>query len=86
MIELQLLESRLTILIVKEKYDFSTSLIDYQKKLIEYFNFNYTLDEIETALSKLEETHLEIVYQNEKEALVLSDKLDYKLIPLKQLI
>lgn len=73
----QLLDSRLAIIIVKHNYNFQTSLNQYQSKLKQVFNEEYTLDEIENCLQELDNNRLEQLYKEEQESIVLKDKVDY---------
>lgn len=72
---LLLLGTRLTILMVRYDYNFLNSLSDYQFKLKKLFNYNYTQDEIEIELKKLEEAH--IAYQIDKSKGVIEYPEDY---------
>lgn len=54
----QLLETRLTIIMVREDKNFLTTFNEFQSLLIKYFKFAYSLDEIESALFRLEEAYI----------------------------
>jgi len=52
------LEIRLTIVMIKEGYNFLHSLLDYQQQLKKHFKEHYELDKIETALKAVEEAYI----------------------------
>ena len=54
----QLLEVRLSIVMRRENYNFLEKFTTFQTKLKKYFNYEYTLDEIENALHKMEERYI----------------------------
>ena len=54
----QLLETRLTIIMVRESYTFVDKISNFQRQLKSYFNVDYNLDEIENSLKDLEEAYL----------------------------
>jgi hypothetical protein len=80
-----ILQTRIAILFIKEKYNYSTSLKEFQNKLSEYFKEEYSQDEIENALHILEENQLDEIYKEEQEELTLS-KEDFKLESIQQLV
>lgn len=53
-----LLDTRLSIVMVRENKTFLTTFTEFQSLLKKYFNLEYTLDEIETALYRLEEAYI----------------------------
>jgi hypothetical protein len=62
----QKLQVRLTILMVKEEFNFFTPLNEYRQKLKEYFNADYTEDEIENTLHEIEEAYIEDEFEKEQ--------------------
>lgn len=82
----QLLESRIAILMAKENYSLKSNLKTYQDKLKQYFSFEYTLDEIENALNKLEDNELIEEYKREQESIVVLSQEDFELVNTLQLI
>jgi hypothetical protein len=54
----QLLSVRLSIVMIRENYNFLNTLNDFQLQLKKHFNYEYTQDEIENALHKMEEDFL----------------------------
>lgn len=63
----ELLATRITIIMVRENYTFLNTISDFKNKLKEYFNVNYTDDEIETTIHDLEEAYLFHEYEKEKQ-------------------
>lgn len=63
----QLLDTRLTIIMVREGYNFLTPLKDFKLKLKEYFSVDYTEDEIENAIKGLEEAYICHEYELERQ-------------------
>lgn len=69
----QLLETRLSIIMVKEGKDFLSSFLEYQKLLLQYFEFEYSLDEIENALYRIEESTIEEEFQRNREIIEIEE-------------
>lgn len=59
----QLLESRLSIILFNYDKNFLTPLTELQLLLLKEFKFEYTLDEIENALHRMEESTIEEDYK-----------------------
>ena len=53
-----MLTIRITILMVRFKYNFLNSPQDYQTQLKKLFNYEYTIEKIQLALHELEEAHI----------------------------
>lgn len=60
-----LLEVRISIILRKDNLTFISPIADFHYKLKQYFNFDYSLDEIESALYSLEESYIEVEAQTE---------------------
>lgn len=69
----QLLETRLSIIMVKEGKNFLSSFLEYQKLLLQYFEFEYSLDEIENALHRIEESTIEEEFQKNREIIEIEE-------------
>jgi hypothetical protein len=52
------LETRILIIQVRENYNFFNKITDYVKRLKEYFNVDYSEDEVETALNELQDAEV----------------------------
>jgi spore coat polysaccharide biosynthesis protein SpsF (cytidylyltransferase family) len=72
----QKLQVRLTIIMTKEDYNFFTNLTDYKKKLKEYFNCDYTEDEIENSLHEIEEAYIEDEFEREQASYEIPEDFD----------
>lgn len=68
-----LLSVRLTIIMGKYKYDFTTSTEDYKQKLKEEFNYNYSNNEIIKGLHEIETAYMEDLYQKERQIIELEE-------------
>lgn len=73
----QLLQTRLSIIMVRENYNFLTSLGSFVLKLKNYFNEDYTQDEIENALHKMEENFIVQQFEEEQEHHLVEIPEDY---------
>jgi hypothetical protein len=73
-----LLQTRLSIVMVKENYNFLNTLRDFQIKLKKYFAFEYTEDEIEDALHQMEENYIVQQFEEDQEHQLIEYPEDYK--------
>lgn len=53
-----LLQVRISIILIRENYTFLNNLKDFQLQLKKYFNEEYSQDKIEDALHEMEETYI----------------------------
>lgn len=72
----QKLQVRLTIIMTKENYNFLTPFVDYKRKLKEYFNADYSEDEIENTLHEIEEAYIEDEFQREVASYEIPEDFD----------
>jgi hypothetical protein len=70
------LQTRITIVQVKEDFNFLTPLNQYKSKLKEYFNVDYNEDEIESALHEIEEAYIEDEFQREQASFEIPEDFD----------
>jgi hypothetical protein len=54
----QLLQTRLSIVMLRDQLTFLNSFNEFQVLLKKHFKYEYTLDEIETGLHQLEESYM----------------------------
>lgn len=54
----QLLETRISIIMVRETKTFLTPFTEFKAILFQYFKHEYSLDEIESALYRMEEAYM----------------------------
>jgi hypothetical protein len=66
----QMLETRLTIVMVRENYTFLNTISNFKIKLKELFNVDYSEDEIENALHELEEAYIVHEFEREQQEFV----------------
>ena len=73
---IQLLQTRLSIIMKRENYNFLNTLTDFQLQLKKYFKEEYSQDQIEDALHEMEENY--IVKELEETNYIIEIPEDYK--------
>lgn len=71
------LEVRISIVMLREKLNFLSTIKSFQVELKRYFDYEYTLDEIENALHSMEETFIDHEAQEEYQIIELPEDYNY---------
>ena len=74
----QLLETRITIIQVRENYSFLHKIEQYKIKLQEYFKTDYSEFDIGNALTNLEEAYLNHEYEQAQQVLEIPEDFELK--------
>lgn len=68
--DIRLLDTRISIIMVRENYTFLNTISDFKVKLYEYFKVYYSEDLIESCLNRLQEAHLANEYEQQQQHII----------------